>query len=152
MLKISSSVEYASRIMVRLSALGDGQTISAERLSISENFPRDYVDQILQRLRRAGLVLSHRGAQGGYGLGRPAEAISLGDILNAADDGVFESVCDRYADGESRCSHTDGCSIRPVWRRLESLVADYLSKVSLTQLRENEDCVSSRVNALFETV
>jgi Rrf2 family protein len=150
MLKISSSVEYATRIMVRLSQLSADETVSAERLSGSERVPRDYVDQILQRLRRAGLVQSRRGALGGYRLAREAEAISVGDILHAVDDGVFESVCDKYADGSNQCAHTEGCSIRPVWRRLEVLVDDYLSKVSLTQLHETEDCVSSRVSALFE--
>ncbi|OIO10820.1 MAG: hypothetical protein AUJ52_03215 [Elusimicrobia bacterium CG1_02_63_36] len=150
MLKISSSVEYATRIMVRLSELGDEETASAERLSVSENVPRDYVDQILQRLRRAGLVLSRRGALGGYRLARAPGGISIGNILHAVDDGVFESVCDKYADGSNQCAHTEGCSIRPVWRRLELLVDDYLSKVSLTQLTETEDCVSSRVSALFE--
>ncbi|PCI33703.1 MAG: hypothetical protein COB53_12050 [Elusimicrobia bacterium] len=150
MLKISSSVEYAARIMVRLSSLRDHETISAEILASSENVPRDYVDQILQRLRRAELVASRRGAHGGYRLARVASEISVGNILHAVDDGVFESVCDKYAHGSNQCSHTDGCSIRPVWSRLERLVNGYLSQVMLTELTESEECVSSRVNALFE--
>ena len=150
MLKISSSVEYATRIMVRLSTLSDEETVSAEKLAGTENVPRDYVDQILQRLRRAGLVQSRRGAHGGYRLAREASAISVGNILHAVDEGVFESVCEKYADGTNQCSHTDGCSIRPVWTRLEQMIDDYLSKVSLTQLTETEDCVTSRVSSLFE--
>ncbi len=151
MLKISSSVEYATRIMVRLSTLREEETISAEKLAGTENVPRDYVDQILQRLRRADLVASRRGAHGGYRLAREANKITVGNILHAVDEGVFESVCNKYADGSNQCSHTAGCSIRPVWSRLEFLIDDYLAKVSLDQLNENEECVSSRVNALFET-
>ncbi|MDE2292818.1 MAG: Rrf2 family transcriptional regulator [Elusimicrobia bacterium] len=149
MLRIGSSVEYAMRLMVRLASLAEGGTLSAERLSALENVPRDYVDQLLQRLRRAGLVDSRRGAQGGYRLSKAPSAIPLGRVIKAVDEGVFEAVCDRYTEGDAQCSRLEECGIRPVWSRLGLIVEDYLDKVSLAALLEPETGVSARVAHLF---
>ncbi|MBI5595056.1 MAG: Rrf2 family transcriptional regulator [Elusimicrobia bacterium] len=149
MLRIGSSVEYATRLMVRLAAEADGATLSAERMSALENVPRDYVDQILQRLRRAGLVESRRGAQGGYKLSLEPSRITIGRIVKAVDEGVFEAVCGRYSAGDTKCSHSDGCGIRPVWERLGLFVEEYLDNVTLAELLEPELGVSARVKHLF---
>ncbi|MBI3297981.1 MAG: Rrf2 family transcriptional regulator [Elusimicrobia bacterium] len=149
MLRIGSSVEYAMRIMVRLAGQAEAGTLSAERLSALENVPRDYVDQLLQRLRRAGLIESRRGAQGGYRLAGAPRQITIGRIVKAVDEGVFEGVCDKYSAGQAQCSHVDGCGIRPVWERLGLIVEDYLDKVSLAELLEPETGVSARVAHLF---
>lgn len=149
MLRIGSSVEYGMRLMVRLAQEAEGGTLSAERLSALENVPRDYVDQLLSRLRRAGLIESRRGAQGGYKLSRRPADIAVGRIVKAVDDGVFEGVCGRYAEGQQQCSHTEGCGIRPVWEKLGLLVEDYLERVSLAALLEPETGVSARISHLF---
>ena len=148
-MKITSSVEYATRLMVRLAAHPAEVTVSAELLSEAENIPRDFVDQLLLRLRRAGLVASRRGARGGYALSRPPKDISIGQIIRAVDQGIFESVCDRFAEGEHMCAHTSSCGIRPVWRRLGSLVENFLASVTLAELCAEEPRVDDRVAALF---
>ena len=148
-MRIASSVEYATRIMLHLARLEPSTTLSAEKISEAENIPRDYMDQILAKLRRCSLVLSRRGAQGGYCLAKPPSAISMGMIVRAVDDTVFEAVCDRYAEGEQACTHTRGCGIRPVWQKLGLLVEGYLDKVSLEHLQGEEPCVGSRVDLLF---
>lgn len=149
-MKLTSTVEYAARIMVRLAGLEPDRTMSAEKLAEAENIPRDFLDQILLRLRRAGLVTSRRGALGGYALAKPAEAISVGMVVRAVDHGVFEPVCEKYAEGEHACTHTSGCGIRPVWHRLGALVESFLDKVPLAELRREEPVVESRVNLFFQ--
>lgn len=149
MFKISSSAEYAARIMVRLAASDGAGPLSAETIAAAENIPRDYVDQILLRLRRAGLAASRRGAAGGYLLARPPSGITMGMILRAVDEGVFEEVCGRFAEGHQRCTHTGTCGIRPVWLRLADLVEGFLDGVTLAQLLSPEPCVESRVSLLF---
>ncbi|MEK9146172.1 MAG: Rrf2 family transcriptional regulator, partial [Elusimicrobiota bacterium] len=99
-MRIASSVEYATRVMLMLASLEPSATLSAEKISAAENIPRDYMDQILARLRRSSLVLSRRGAQGGYCLAKAPSAITMGMIVRAVDETVFEQVCDRYAQGE----------------------------------------------------
>ena len=152
MLKISSSVEYGSRIIVHLAGQKGDQPLSAEKLAESENIPRDYVDQLLLRLRRAEIVVSRRGAHGGYLLARDAKDISVGSVMRAVDDGVFESICEKYADGDQDCGHTEECGIRPVWQRLASLVEEFLDKISIVELCQNEAKVETRVAQLFGTI
>lgn len=149
MLKISSSVEYGSRIMVRLASSDQETPFTAEKLSITENIPRDYVDQLLMRLRRANLIISRRGARGGYLLSGPAEKISVGSVMRAVDEGVFESICEKYSEGNQQCTHSSDCGIRPVWQRLAVLVENFLDQVSILELGANESCVETRVAKLF---
>lgn len=120
--------------MVQLAHLPAGEALSAEQLSKFENIPRAYVDQIFQRLRKAGLVDSHRGAQGGYFLARPPQEISVGMMMRAVEGTVFEDVCEKYSSGEHMCSHTAGCDIRPVWKRLTGLVEGFLEQVTIAHL------------------
>lgn len=133
-MRISASTEYGARVLVRLATLAPGESMSAERLSLLENIPRAYVDQIFLRLRRGGLVESHRGARGGYVLARPPEAVTVGMMMRAVEGRVFEDVCERYAAGEHQCSHLTGCGIRPVWQNLTRLVEGFLDKVTLRDL------------------
>ncbi len=151
MLKISSSVEYGNRIIVRLASQKAGDPLSAEKLAEAENVPRDYVDQLLMRLRRADIVVSRRGAHGGYLLARAAKDISVGSVMRAVDEGVFESICEKYSDGDTACTHSTECGIRPVWARLGILVEEFLDKVSILELREKESCVETHVAKLFSS-
>ncbi|MBI5202752.1 MAG: Rrf2 family transcriptional regulator [Elusimicrobia bacterium] len=133
-MRITSLVECSTRIMVRLASLQPGATLSAEKLSDLENVSRDYVDQILQRLRKGGLVASTRGAQGGYSLAKASSAISIGELVRAVEGQVFEEVCERYSSGEHECRHMSNCGIRPVWLRLGEMIEGFLDKVTLDQL------------------
>lgn len=127
-------MEYSARIMARLASDAGSGSLSAERLSAEENIPRDFVDQLLMRLRRAGLVASRRGARGGYALAKSAGEISVGDIIKAVDSDIFLPVCRRYSEGPSRCARKDGCRIRPVWTRLGELIEGHLRGVRLSDL------------------
>ena len=144
-MKISSSVEYATRLMVQLARHPGGGELTAEKLSDMENIPHDYVAQILFRLKRAGLVASRRGARGGYTLAKPARSISIGMVVRAAEEQVFEDVCGRYATGASMCRHQGGCGIRPMWAKVSQLVEDFLDRVSLSDLLEQEGQVGIRM-------
>ncbi|MFA6029738.1 MAG: Rrf2 family transcriptional regulator [Elusimicrobiota bacterium] len=148
-MRITSSVEYATRVMVRLSMLKENETMNADRLSVIENVPRDYIDQLMLRLRRAGLVQSRRGAQGGYALAKPSGKISLGMIVRAVEESVFDYVCDRYARGQRICKRTGDCGIRPVWRKLAAIVEAFLDRVTIEQISRDEPCMDARVEMLF---
>ena len=141
-MKITSSIEYATRLMTTLARAYGQAPLPAERLAESDNVPSDYVSQILVKLRRAGLVNSHRGSSGGYALSRPPAEITLGQVVRAVDGDVFEDVCEKYHGGAKDCRHQGGCSISPVWARLGSLVTDYFESVTLGAILEQKpaDC------------
>jgi len=133
-MKITSSIEYATRLMTTLARAYGSAPMPAERLAESDNVPADYVSQLLVKLRRAGLVASHRGSAGGYSLSRPPAEITLGQVVRAVDGDVFEDVCGRYDGGTKDCRHQGGCSISPVWKRLGELVNGYFDGLTLSQL------------------
>jgi Rrf2 family protein len=137
-MRITSSIEYATRLMVTLAREHGKAPLPAERLSHSDNVPADYVSQILVKLRRAGLVTSHRGSSGGYALSRSPAEVTLGQVVRAVDGNVFEDVCEKYDGGSKDCRHQGGCSISPVWGRLGSLVTQYFEAVTLASILDDK--------------
>jgi Rrf2 family protein len=133
-MRITSSIEYATRLMTTLARAYGTAPLPAERLSESDNVPSDYVSQILVKLRRAGLVTSHRGSSGGYALSRPPTEITLGAVVRAVDGDVFDDVCEKYNEGSKDCRHQGGCTISPVWQRLGALVTQYFESVTLAAI------------------
>ena len=151
-MKITSSIEYATRLMVALARAYGRVPVRAERLAESESAPADYVNQLLLRLRRAGLVVSHRGTGGGYSLSRPPSEVTIGAVARAVQGRIFEGVCKKYAAGEKDCRHQGGCSISPVWKRLSDLVERYCESVSLADILRESDASGGRVVAVFDTI
>ncbi|GAA1017857.1 putative HTH-type transcriptional regulator [Acrocarpospora pleiomorpha] len=79
-MRLSARTQYALRAAVELAA-APGGPVPAERISVAQRIPRRFLDNILLQLRRAGLIHSQRGPDGGYWLARPATEISLADII-----------------------------------------------------------------------
>jgi Rrf2 family protein len=103
------------------------------------------VEQILLRLRRAGIVTSTRGARGGYTLARAASGITVREIIAAAELMTFDLHCESHPVDEARCSAAHECSIRPVWVMLQRRIDEVLDGVRLSDLLEAEPRVRQRV-------
>lgn len=147
-MKITSSAEYATRLIVAL-AREKGHALTAEKLSEAENVPVDYVNQLLLRLRRAGLVESHRGTGGGYSLSASPERVNLGQVLRAVEGRIFDDVCEKYTAADKDCRHQSHCSISPVWQKLGLLIEDYFNGITLAQLLEDKPGACGRVEAML---
>lgn len=137
-MRITSSIEYATRLMVTLAGEHGKAPVPAERLAESDNVPADYVSQILVKLRRAGLVNSHRGSSGGYALSKSPTEITIAQVVRAVDGAVFEDVCERFDAGTKDCRHQGHCSISPVWTKLGDLVTGYFESVTLAAILEQK--------------
>jgi len=83
--RISAKVDYAMRALVELAAGGGGSPITAERLAEAQGIPQKFLQNILLELRRAGIVASHRGPEGGHALARAADEITVADVIRAVD-------------------------------------------------------------------
>ena len=86
---ISAKVDYATRVLLTLAA-SDGAPMRGETLANEQQLPVRFVENTLVELRRAGLVTSQRGSDGGYRLGRPASEISIADIIRALEGPLAE--------------------------------------------------------------
>ncbi len=97
--------------------------------------PEDYLEQLLGNLRRAGLVTTVRGAQGGYQLAKAPEEITVGDIIDATEGPLSISEC---LNDEGSCRHSGQCKTRRVWEYLSNSINDLLQSISLKDMLEQE--------------
>ena len=137
-MRVTTWAEYGLIVSIHLARRSGQGPVAARELSEQERLPHDYVEQILLRLRRAGLVESVRGARGGYLLARPAQEVSVKDVIEASEHVTFEVNCDVHRVDEERCDPGTACSIRPVWRMLERRINEVLASVSLADLQHAE--------------
>ena len=144
-MRITTLAEYGVICALHLARRAAEGPITGRDIAESERLPGDYVEQILLRLRRAGLVRSTRGARGGYELARPAEQISIRNVIEASESTTFDLHCVTHPVGEERCSSSHNCSIRPVWMLLQRKIDDVLEGVRLSDLLVEEPEVRTRV-------
>jgi Rrf2 family protein len=137
-MRVTTWAEYGLIVAVHLAKRAGGGPVAARELAAQERLPHDYVEQILLRMRRAGLVESVRGARGGYHLARAAESITVKDVMEASEHVTFEVNCDHHPVDPDRCSPDASCSIRPVWRMLERRINQALAAVTLADLTHEE--------------
>jgi len=84
-MRISAKADYAVRAAVELAAAPDERPVKAERIATNQEIPLNFLENILGELRHAGIVRSHRGADGGFRLARDADEVTVADIIRAVD-------------------------------------------------------------------
>lgn len=144
-MRITTLAEYGVICALHLARRVADGPITGREIAAREKLPVDYVEQILLRLRRAGLVRSTRGAHGGYALARTASEISIRDVIAASEMMTFDLHCVSHPVEEERCSASHNCSIRPVWMLLQRKIDDVLEGVRLSDLLHEEAEVRERV-------
>jgi Rrf2 family transcriptional regulator, iron-sulfur cluster assembly transcription factor len=137
-MRVTTWAEYGLIVSLNLAKRAGQGPVAARELAEQERLPHDYVEQILLRLRRAGLIDSVRGAKGGYHLAREPQAITVKDVIEASEHVTFEINCDLHPVDPQRCSPDASCSIRPVWRMLEQRINELLGSISLADLMHAE--------------
>lgn len=144
-MRITTLAEYGVICALHLARrFGEGP-VTGRELAAGERLPVDYVEQILLRLRRSGLVKSTRGAHGGYALALPPEDITVRDVIAASELQTFDLHCVTHPVEEERCSASHACSIRPVWMMLQQKIDAVLESVRLSDLLHGESEVRERV-------
>ena len=146
-MRVTTWTEYSLIISIHLAKRGrqGSGPVAARELADIERLPADYVEQILLRLRRAGLVQSVRGAKGGYFLARTPDSISVRDVMTASEHQTFEINCETHPVEAGRCSPGSTCSIRPVWQALQQRVDQLLAGITLADLMRQETEVQELV-------
>ena len=144
-MRITTLAEYGVICALHLARRVSEGPITGREIAARERLPVDYVEQILLRLRRAEIVRSTRGAHGGYALARPAEDISIRDVIAASETTTFDLHCLSHPVEEERCSAAQTCSIRPVWQLLQRKIDDVLEGIRLADLLLEEAAVRERV-------
>jgi len=131
--KLSTRAEYGLRAMLEL-ALNQGKgPISLKTIAENQSISEPYLEQLLAGLRRAGLVESIRGAQGGYRLAKDASNIKVGDILRTLEGPIGPMDC-VIEDDIKVCHRADTCVARGVWEKVRDSITSVVDSISLAQM------------------
>lgn len=144
-MRITTLAEYGVICALHLAKRAGEGPVTGRDIAAGERLPVDYVEQILLRLRRAGIVKSTRGPRGGYALAKPPEDVSVRDVIAASELQTFDLHCVTHPVEEERCSASHACSIRPVWLMLQQKIDAVLDGVRLSDLLHEESEVRQRV-------
>ncbi len=148
-MKISRLEEYGLRCVLQLAQHAEA-LMRVEEIATLEGLSKAYVAKIMSPLRRAGLVRSVRGIRGGYLLTRPAEEITLTEVLFALEaTEVDEGFCRTHSGNCSRCVHMPDCGIRAMWLLVTEQAYRALSHITLAQLLGKEAVVGKRIKQHF---
>jgi Rrf2 family protein len=132
--RVSAKADYAIRAAVELAAAGDGPT-KGERIAQAQSIPPNFLENILVDLRNAGLVASRRGADGGYWLARPADEISLADVIRAVD-GPLANVRGLRSEQVEYAGSAE--PLRDVWVAVRASLRAVLENVTLADVANGE--------------
>ena len=136
----STKAEYGVRVMAHLAKRGGGDPISLGSIADAEGLPLAYLEHLVQRLRKAGLVESRRGAHGGYTLAREAEDITMAEVVRALEGAIAPIECiTADPDGglicvrEGEAGH-DPCPTKLLWTRVQGSIVRTLTDMTLDDL------------------
>ena len=133
MIKLNRLTDYGVVLMVQLARQRDA-VHTASQLSSTNGVPLPTVSKILKQLAAAGLVVSQRGASGGYSLSRQSDEISAADIIDVLEGPVMLAAC---VDGSiEHCGVEALCPMRGNWDRVNEAIRGALEQVTLTEMAE----------------
>lgn len=131
-MKISTKGKYGLRAMIDLAQYSEQEAVSISSIAQRQKISESYLEQLVAKLKKAGLVISIRGAAGGYRLARPASDISVGDVLRALEGDVRAVIC--TAQTEEGCEGEELCVTKYVWQRINESIEKTVDEMMLDQL------------------
>jgi Rrf2 family protein len=144
--RISMKADYAVQAMAELATSSDGAPMKAERIARSHDIPGKFLLAIMNGLKRAQLVRSQRGPDGGYSLSRPADEITVADVIRAID-GPLADVHDESLGSMSYAGAAE--PLKEVWMAVRASLRSVLESVTLRDLAKGR--LPARVRSLAET-
>ena len=131
-MNITTKGRYALRVMLDLAQHADAGFVSLKVTAERQNVSLKYLEMIISHLKKAGLVESTRGKEGGYRLTRAPDQYTVLEILSSIEDNLAPVSCIQA--GEIRCDHAEACRTIPMWKELDEITNRYLSSVTLEDL------------------
>ena len=136
-MRLSKKGEYALRALIELALHADQGIIQSQALATKENIPAKFLEQILFALKNAGILHSRRGAGGGYTLSRPAEQITLGEVIRLIDGPLAPIRCaSKTAPERCTCPDESTCGLRQLMLEVRDAISDIVDHTTLADVCE----------------
>lgn len=133
-MRVSARELYGLRAMSAFARHFGQGPMSLSEVARTQGISQAYLEQIAIDLRRAGLLHSKRGAQGGYYLARAPQVTTAGDVIRALEGSILPVQC--VADQKcTPCAREDGCSTRDIWEQVRERLVETLDSITLADLQ-----------------
>jgi Rrf2 family protein len=142
-MKLSTKGKYGLRAVIDLAINGDTEAVALSGIAERQEISISYLEQLIAKLKKAGIVNSIRGAQGGYLLAKRPDEISVGDILRALEGDLNPVDCAEIVGSSSSCSGADLCVTKYVWMRISDSINNTVDNMMLSELIEESKKVRS---------
>ncbi len=129
-MQITRQADYALRAMLYLAQLEPSQRAATSQIADDQHIPPSFLAKIISQLSIAGLIHTSRGARGGVSLARPAEEISILEVVEAIDGPISLNEC---TESPSACPFSEDCPLRPLWCDTQAELIKRLKKTSFAQ-------------------
>ena len=137
-MKITTKGRYGLRAIVDLAIYSENEPVSIHSIAERQGISDGYLEQLIAKLKKAGLVESTRGATGGYRLAKDAVDISVGDILRALEGSIQPIECPAIeaAAAEGACVNEGSCVTKGVWKKIADSIEATVDHITLQELKE----------------
>ena len=134
-MKLSTKGKYGLRAFIDLAVCGESQPVPLASIAQRQEISVSYLEQLMAKLKKAGLVKSVRGVNGGYTIARPAAEISVGDVLRALEGDLTPVECAGIdSHGAVQCSSSSQCVSKIVWKRINDSINDTVNSIYIGEL------------------
>ncbi len=130
-MQISTHFRYATRMLVELSKQEKDVPVSLKKISNSQELPIKFIEQLISKLKKAGIVKSFRGKNGGYILNKSSEKITLKDLFFILEP---KSTIIECLKKPKSCKNSKKCVTLPVWSGLQNVIIEYFAGITIADL------------------
>jgi Rrf2 family protein len=139
MLRLTKKADYGLMALKYLAEHPETPSVSAKDIADTYGIPAQLLAKVLQRLAKVGLLRSHAGMNGGYGLSKAARTISAFEVIHAIDGPLFITSCTK---GSKSCEVEPHCTVKEPLARVNDSIAEVLKSITIYDLVDHETAVS----------
>lgn len=144
-MKLSSRARYGLRALIDLAVHSGTESVSISSIAARQSLSEAYLEQLMAKLKKAGLIVSTRGAQGGYKLAKDAKEISVGDVLRALEGNLEAVQCAGLS--EEGCQGAQLCVSKYVWQKINESISKTVDDMKLNTLVEESRAAREKFEA-----
>jgi Rrf2 family iron-sulfur cluster assembly transcriptional regulator len=133
-MRLSTQSRYGVRAIFDIAYHSEGLETQVKEISRRQGISQRYLEQIFQKLKRAGIVGSKRGPSGGYFLGKKPEEITVGEVVRVTEGGINPVLCVSPEDSTQPCGRLGGCVTQIVWNEAGKRLKEYFDSVTIRDL------------------
>jgi Rrf2 family iron-sulfur cluster assembly transcriptional regulator len=133
-MRLSTKSRYGVRAIFDIAYHSEGLETQVKDISRREGISARYLEQIFQKLKKAGIVNGKRGPSGGYSLSKRPEEITIGDIVRITEGGIDPVLCLNPEDSSQPCNKVGGCVTRIIWNEAGKRLKDYFDSITIKDL------------------